>query len=72
VRLSGDLAYVVGYERAASSIDGSADEELGLRVTQVYRRESGDWKLVHRHADPAPGSSAGTDHLWHAMGDHAG
>jgi ketosteroid isomerase-like protein len=22
-----------------------------LRVTQVYRREAGDWKVVHRHGD---------------------
>jgi ketosteroid isomerase-like protein len=22
-----------------------------LRVTQVYRREDGVWKVVHRHAD---------------------
>jgi ketosteroid isomerase-like protein len=22
-----------------------------LRVTQVYRREEGEWKVVHRHAD---------------------
>jgi ketosteroid isomerase-like protein len=70
--LSGDLAYLVGYERAASSIEGGAAEELGLRITQVYRRESGDWKLVHRHADPGPGSSAGADHLRHAMRGHGG
>jgi ketosteroid isomerase-like protein len=22
-----------------------------LRVTQVYRREGGEWKVVHRHGD---------------------
>ena len=67
--LSGDLAYLVGYERAASSIEGGATEELGLRITQVYRRETGEWKLVHRHADPGPGSSTGADHLRQAMRD---
>ena len=67
--LSGDLAYLVGYERAASSIGSSAAEGLGLRITQVYRRESGEWKLVHRHADPGPGDSAGADHLRQAMRD---
>jgi ketosteroid isomerase-like protein len=65
--LSGDLAYVVGHERAASSIEGGDDENLSLRITQVYRRESGEWKLVHRHADPGPGVSAGADHLRQAM-----
>jgi ketosteroid isomerase-like protein len=25
-----------------------------LRVTQVYRREGGEWRLVHRHGDFAP------------------
>ena len=25
-----------------------------LRVTQIYRREHGVWKLVHRHGDNPP------------------
>jgi ketosteroid isomerase-like protein len=56
--VSGDLAYVVGYERAASSVEGGAPEEVALRVTQVYRREDGEWRLVHRHADPGPDGGA--------------
>jgi ketosteroid isomerase-like protein len=67
--LSGDLAYLVGYERAASSIEGGATEDVGLRITQVYRREAGEWRLVHRHADPGPGSNAGVDFLRQAMRD---
>jgi ketosteroid isomerase-like protein len=66
--VSGDLAYIVGHERAASSIQGGAQEDLELRVTHVNRRESGDWKLVHRHADPGP-ATGGADHLRQAMRD---
>lgn len=51
--LSGDFAYTVGYERSSFSVDGGPVESLTLRVTHIYRRENGDWKLVHRHADPA-------------------
>jgi hypothetical protein len=35
----------------------------------VYRREAGEWKLVHRHADPGPESSSGVRVLGQAMGD---
>jgi len=30
-----------------------------LRVTTVFHREHGEWKVVHRHADPAGSPSAG-------------
>jgi ketosteroid isomerase-like protein len=25
-----------------------------VRVTHVYRREHGEWKIVHRHGDSVP------------------
>ncbi|SIO26931.1 nuclear transport factor 2 family protein [Agromyces cerinus] len=46
----GEAAYTVGYERAAASIDGEP-RTFTLRATQVYRREPGGWRVVHRHAD---------------------
>ena len=52
----GDMAYTVGYERVATSMDGSP-RNFTLRATQVYRREDGEWRVVHRHADSI--SSAG-------------
>ncbi len=52
--VSGDLAYTVGYERSTRSQDGGPLEASVLRVTHVYRREGGEWKIVHRHGDFAP------------------
>jgi ketosteroid isomerase-like protein len=51
---SGDLAYTVGYERSTVSVNGGPDEPKTLRVTHVYRRENGEWKVVHRHGDFPP------------------
>jgi ketosteroid isomerase-like protein len=50
---SGDLAYIVGYEHNVVKVDG-APKTYTLRSTHVYRREDGEWKIVHRHADPPP------------------
>jgi ketosteroid isomerase-like protein len=52
--VSGDLAYTVGYEHTSVSIDGTPVAPYTLRVTHLYRREDGDWKIVHRHGDPPP------------------
>jgi ketosteroid isomerase-like protein len=48
--VSGDLAYAVGYEHTSVSMDGAPVEPYTLRVTHVYRREDGGWKLIR--ADP--------------------
>ena len=50
---SGDLAYTVGYEHTKASMNG-APRSYTLRVTHTYRREDGEWKITHRHADTAP------------------
>jgi ketosteroid isomerase-like protein len=57
---SGDLAYTVGYERNKVRVEGMP-RAYTLRVTHVYRREDGRWRIVHRHADFPPG--ADTDAL---------
>lgn len=50
---SGDMAYTVGYERNQVKVDGQP-RTYTLRVTHVYRREDGDWRIVHRHGDVPP------------------
>ena len=51
---SGDLAYTVAYERTTASVRGGPVEPYTLRVTHLYRREGGEWRIVHRHGDPVP------------------
>ncbi|GAA1823316.1 DUF4440 domain-containing protein [Agromyces salentinus] len=46
----GSMAYTVGYERVATSINGQP-RAFSLRATQVYRLEADGWRVVHRHAD---------------------
>jgi len=55
---SGDLGYIVGPEHTTASIGGAEPESFTLRVTTIFRREDGEWKIVHRHADPAPDSDS--------------
>jgi ketosteroid isomerase-like protein len=60
---SGDLGYVVGIEHSTASVGGATPEAYDLRVTEVFRREDGEWKVVHRHADPMPDSDAASRQL---------
>jgi ketosteroid isomerase-like protein len=49
---SGDLACTVELERWDVRLASTgATVTLELRVTHVYRREEGSWKLIHRHGD---------------------
>jgi len=49
---SDSIAYWVGFQRVTARRDGSTEAmPLDLRVTEVFRREGDEWKLVHRHAD---------------------
>ncbi len=48
-----ELAYIVRVERARAKVGGSEDlAPIALRVTMIFRPEDGEWKIVHRHADP--------------------
>jgi ketosteroid isomerase-like protein len=50
----GDLAYTVALERTTASINGAEPKPYILRVTTIFRRENGEWKVVHRHGDALP------------------
>ena len=47
----GDLAYTVALEHTTASINGAEPQPYVLRVTTIFRREDGEWKIVHRHGD---------------------
>lgn len=50
---SGDLGYAVGLERSEVRLLGQDDTLPSvLRVTHLFRREDGVWRIIHRHADP--------------------
>ena len=50
-----DLGYVVAIEHARVR-RASSDElvSMDLRVTTIFRREDGEWRLCVRHADRVP------------------
>jgi ketosteroid isomerase-like protein len=52
--VSGDLSFTIGIERQEGLHLGDQKNPIprALRVTQVFRKEGGAWKLLHRHADP--------------------
>lgn len=46
----GDVAWTAGFEHTSASVRREP-RTYTLRVTQVYRREDGAWRVAHRHAD---------------------
>jgi ketosteroid isomerase-like protein len=53
VPLSDDVAYTLGTENGQAQL---GDETVGIdwRVTNIYRREEGAWKMVLHHTDVSP------------------
>jgi ketosteroid isomerase-like protein len=47
----GDMGYVVAIERTTASVAGAEPSPYALRSTTIFRREDGEWKVVHRHGD---------------------
>lgn len=53
IHVVGDVAYEVGVERGQVKLAGHP-VAIDHRVTNIYRRESGGWKMIHHHTDTSP------------------
>ncbi|WP_421723268.1 YybH family protein [Bauldia sp.] len=54
IRVHGDTAYEVGVEHAQFTVAGEP-LTVNSRVTNIYYREDGAWKVVHHHGDKSAG-----------------
>lgn len=50
IQVIGDVAYELGVEFGTFMMAGH-EVDLEHRVTNIYRREGGAWKVVHHHTD---------------------
>jgi uncharacterized protein (TIGR02246 family) len=53
IEVSGDMAYETGVETGTVTLAGTPTT-IEHRVTNVYRRGDGGWRIVHHHTDIAP------------------
>jgi ketosteroid isomerase-like protein len=53
IRDLGNVAFEVGIEKAQFKVAGM-EVNAEIRVTNIYRKENGSWKMVHHHTDIAP------------------
>lgn len=53
IRVAGDAAYEVGIEHGQLKLAGQ-QVAIEHRVTNIYQREAGAWKMTHHHTDTSP------------------
>jgi len=49
---SGELGFWTGFQDFEGKI-GGRELKMRLRITELFRLAGGEWKLIHRHADPS-------------------
>ena len=50
IRVASDLAYELAIEAGEATVAGQ-QVRFDHRVTNIYRRDAGGWKMVHHHSD---------------------
>ncbi len=53
IRIAGEVAYEVGVEHVEAKLGGQK-VVAEIRVTNIYQREAGGWKITHHHTDMSP------------------
>lgn len=53
LRVIGDVAYELGTEQVDATLGGQRIR-TAVRVTNIYHRVGGDWRMIHHHADASP------------------
>jgi ketosteroid isomerase-like protein len=53
IQVAGDVAYEVGIEHGQLKLAGH-QVTIEHRVTNIYQREAGAWKMTHHHTDTSP------------------
>jgi ketosteroid isomerase-like protein len=53
INVLGDVAYEIGKENAQFKLGGQ-EIKGEIRVTNIYHKDGGQWKMVHHHTDVAP------------------
>ncbi|WP_116474914.1 YybH family protein [Zobellella maritima] len=65
IHIAGELACETGIEQGQITLAG---QKIAIehRVTNLYQREGGSWKMIHHHTDISPAMLAVLDRLPHS------